>query len=102
MSGLRAPPIRDTIAAMMETETPAHPGSIAAFADDLDRNGFVRIPGLLDPPFMDTLLLRAHARLFRKSAEARAKVKSTRSLCHLRDTPDFAEIIRPQSQMGRE
>src|SRR3546814_10004206 len=71
---------------MMETETPARPGSIAAFADDLDRNGFVRIPGLLDPQFMDTLLLRAHARLFRESAEARAKVTSTGSLCHLSDS----------------
>src|SRR3546814_16707705 len=93
MSGLVAPPIRDTIAAMMETETPARPGSIAAFADDLDRNGFVRIPGLLDPQFMDTLLLRAHARLFRESAEARAKVKSTGSLCHLSASPEFAAII---------
>src|SRR3546814_4333175 len=78
---------------MMETETPARPGSIAAFADDLDLNGFVRIPGLLDPQFMDTLLLRAHARLFRESAEARAKVKSTGSLCHLSDSPEFADII---------
>src|SRR3546814_12643156 len=79
---------------MMETETPARPGSIAAFADDLDLNGFVRIPGLLDPQFMDTLLLRAHARLFRESAEARAKVKSTGSLCHLSDSPEIADLIR--------
>src|SRR3546814_12281231 len=86
---------------MMETETPARPGSIAAFADDLDRNGFVRIPGLLDPQFMDTLLLRAHARLFRESAEARAKVKSTGSLCHLSDSPEFADSSE-ERRVGQE
>src|SRR3546814_17451836 len=42
---------------------------------------------------MATWLLRAHARLFRESAEARAKVKSTGSLCHLSDSPEFADII---------
>lgn len=79
----------------MTTATLPRPAP-ASLADQLDRDGFVRIPQLLDPLLVDTLLLRAHARLFRESAEAREKVKSNGSLCHLSDSPEFADIIGHQ------
>lgn len=59
----------------------------------LERDGFVRARGVLDSWLVDSLLLRAHAALFRESAEARDAVKSNGSLIHLADNPEFADII---------
>ena len=59
----------------------------------LDRDGFVRIEQVIDRTTIDTLLLRAHATLFRESAAARARVRSTGSMCHLGDNPEYADII---------
>jgi hypothetical protein len=42
---------------------------------------------------MDSLLLKAHATLFRESAEAREAVKSNGSLIHLADNPEYADVI---------
>jgi len=60
---------------------------------ELEENGFVRLPGVFDARFMDSLLLRAHATLFRESADAREAVKSNGSLIHLADNPEYAEVI---------
>ncbi|HET6940620.1 MAG TPA: phytanoyl-CoA dioxygenase family protein [Sphingomicrobium sp.] len=62
-------------------------------ADELENNGFVHAIGALDPGLIDSLLLRAHAALFRESAASREAVKSNGSLIHLADNPEFADII---------
>jgi hypothetical protein len=59
---------------------------------ELEENGFIRFEGALDPATIDTLLLRAHATLFREAAH-RETVKSNGSMCHLADSPEFADII---------
>src|SRR5438067_7378678 len=64
-----------------------------SLAGELEDQGFIRAAGALDPGFMDSLLLRAHATLFRESAESRDAVKSNGSLIHLADNPEYAEII---------
>lgn len=61
--------------------------------DVLDRDGFVRAPGVIDAVTLDTLLLRAHATLFRVDQGAREAVKSNGSLIHLGDHPEYADII---------
>jgi hypothetical protein len=65
----------------------------SSLADELETNGFIKAPGAIDPAFIDSLLLRAHATLFRESAESREAVKSNGSLIHLADNPEYAEII---------
>jgi len=70
----------------MESYAPQH-------ADELENNGFVHAIGALDPGLIDSLLLRAHAALFRESAASREAVKSNGSLIHLADNPEFADII---------
>jgi ectoine hydroxylase-related dioxygenase (phytanoyl-CoA dioxygenase family) len=60
---------------------------------ELEEKGFVRFEQALDRVTVDTLLLRAHATLFRESAEDREAVKSNGSMCHLADSPEFADII---------
>jgi hypothetical protein len=62
-------------------------------ADELDDKGFIHAPGLFDSSFMESLLLRAHATLFRESADARAAVRSNGSLIHLADNPEYADVI---------
>lgn len=59
---------------------------------DLDRDGYVRLPGIVDAVTIDTLRLRAEAVLFRESGEARAAVKSNGSMCHVADHPGLADI----------
>ena len=61
--------------------------------EQLDRDGFVRVPGVIDPVTIDTLLLRAQATLFRATQAERDAVKSTGSLIHLSDHPEYADII---------
>lgn len=63
------------------------------FEDELEDKGFIHAAGVLAPELIDSLLLRAHAALFRESAEARESVKSNGSLIHLADNPEFADII---------
>lgn len=74
----------------MAMATKLHP---APLASELEDRGFIRIPGVFDRAFMDSLLLRAHATLFRESADARSAVKSNGSLIHLADNPEYADII---------
>jgi len=62
-------------------------------AEELDDKGFIQARGLLDRAFMDSLLLKAHATLFRETAESREAVKSNGSLIHLADNPEYADII---------
>ena len=62
-------------------------------AAELEENGFIHLPGVFDAGFMDSLLLRAHATLFRESADAREAVKSNGSLIHLADNPEYADVI---------
>jgi Phytanoyl-CoA dioxygenase (PhyH) len=62
-------------------------------ADELEEQGFIRARSAFDRAFVDSLLLRAHATLFRESAEARDAVKSNGSLIHLADNPEYAEVI---------
>src|SRR5437879_4622875 len=62
-------------------------------ADELEQNGFLHARGVFDAAFMDSLLLRAHATLFRESAASRAAVKSNGSLIHLAANPEYAEVI---------
>jgi len=62
-------------------------------ADELEDKGFVQARGVFDAAFMDSMLLRAHATLFRETAESREAVKSNGSLIHLADNPEYAEII---------
>lgn len=68
----------------------AEPTSLAAELEDV---GFIRRRGLFDAVFMDSLLLRAHATLFRQTAESRDVVKSNGSLIHLADNPEYADVI---------
>ena len=42
---------------------------------------------------MDSLQLKAHATLFRETAESREAVKSNGSLIHLADNPEYADVI---------
>src|SRR3954452_23630264 len=65
----------------------------APLAGELEERGFIRIPAVFDAKFMDSLLLRAHATLFRESADAREAVKSNGSLIHLADNPEYADIV---------
>lgn len=71
------------------------PHTVAALApaEQLERNGFVRFTGVLNPVTVDTLLLRAHATLLREKQAAREAVKSNGSLIHLSDNPEYADII---------
>jgi hypothetical protein len=62
-------------------------------ADEIEDRGFARVSGALDPRKIDSLLLRAHATLFRESVTAREAVKSNGSLIHLADNPEYADII---------
>ncbi len=62
-------------------------------AHQLERDGFIHVPGVLTQPLMGSLRLRAHATLFRESAEARDEVKSNGSLIHLADNPEYADIV---------
>jgi hypothetical protein len=63
------------------------------FADELEDRGFARASGALDRGTIDSLLLRAHATLFRESGSARDAVRSNGSLIHLADNPEYADII---------
>src|SRR3569833_906578 len=58
-----------------------------------EENGFVHMRQVFDAGFMDSPLLRAHATLFRESADAREAVKSNGSLIHLADNPEYADVI---------
>jgi len=60
---------------------------------ELEGKGFVQARGAFDPEFMDSLLLKAHATLFRETAESREAVKSNGSLIHLADNPEYADVI---------
>src|SRR5579859_5736464 len=62
-------------------------------ADELEDRGFIHARGVFDARFMDQLLLRAHATLFRETADAREAVKSNGSLIHLADNPEYADVI---------
>src|SRR5258708_5479427 len=62
-------------------------------AHQLERDGFIHVPGVLTQPLMGSLRLRAHATLFRESAEARDEVKSNGSLIPLADNPEYADIV---------
>ena len=65
----------------------------AQLAGELETLGFVRIPCVFGPEFLESLRLRAHATLFREGAEARAAVRSNGSLIHLADNPEYADVI---------
>ena len=62
-------------------------------ADELEEKGFIQTRGVFSPEFMDSLLLKAHATLFRETAESRDAVKSNGSLIHLADNPEYADVI---------
>ena len=62
-------------------------------AGELEDKGFIKARGVFDAGFMDSLLLKAHATLFRESAESREAVKSNGSLIHLADNPEYADVI---------
>lgn len=62
-------------------------------ARQLEQFGFVHAPGMLSPTLIDSLMLRAHATLFRESQEAREAVRSNGSLIHLGDNPEYADIV---------
>lgn len=62
-------------------------------ARQLEQFGFVHAPGMLAPTFIESLLLRAQATLFRESQEAREAVRSNGSLIHLGDNPEYADIV---------
>jgi hypothetical protein len=64
-----------------------------ALADELEDKGFVKVLGTFEDGMVDSLLLRAHATLFRQSAASREAVKSNGSLIHLADNPEFADVI---------
>ena len=72
----------------------------ASLAVELEDQGFIRAPGVFDPDFIDSLLLKAHATLFRESAVARDAVKSNGSLIHLADNPEFADVISSPKLLG--
>src|SRR3954452_24659892 len=65
----------------------------APLAAEMEDQGFIHARGVFDPSFMDSLLLKAHATLFRESADAREAVKSNGSLIHLADNPEYADVI---------
>jgi hypothetical protein len=60
---------------------------------ELETKGFIRAHEVLYPKAIDSLLMRAHATLFRESAEDRDAVRSNGSLIHLADNPEYADII---------
>jgi len=60
---------------------------------ELEDKGFIQARSLFDATFMDSLLLKAHATLFRESAQAREAVLSNGSLIHLADNPEYADVI---------
>ncbi len=60
---------------------------------ELEDVGFIHARGLFGADFMDSLLLRAHATLFRETAQSRDLVKSNGSLIHLADNPEYADLI---------
>jgi hypothetical protein len=62
-------------------------------SSELEDQGFIQARRLFDAAFMDNLLLKAHACLFRQTAESREAVKSNGSLIHLADNPEFADVI---------
>lgn len=66
---------------------------LGTLREQLDRDGYVRVANVIDPVTIDTLLVRAHATLFAESAEARGATRSTGSMCHLSDSPEYADII---------
>jgi hypothetical protein len=72
----------------MATMLRTHP--LAAELEDI---GFIHARGLFDSSFMESLLLRAHATLFRQSTESREAVKSNGSLIHLADNPEYWDVI---------
>jgi hypothetical protein len=61
--------------------------------DELEAKGFIRAAGVLDSALIDSLLMRAHATLFRESTEDRDAVRSNGSLIHLADNPEYADIV---------
>lgn len=65
----------------------------SGLAGELEDKGFIHARGALDRGLIDSLLLRAHATLFRQSAQSREAVKSNGSLIHLADNPEYADII---------
>jgi hypothetical protein len=65
----------------------------APLSAELEDKGFIRAPGILHAGFIDSLLLKAHATLFRESANAREAVLSNGSLIHLADNPEYADLI---------
>ncbi len=73
----------------------------APLAGELEDCGFIRLPGVFDAKFMDSLLLRAHATLFRESGDARDAVKSNGSLIHLADNPEYADVIASPALLER-
>jgi hypothetical protein len=56
---------------------------------------------VFDPKFIDSVLLRAHATLFRETPEAREAVRSNGSLIHLADNPEFADVIAAPALLER-
>jgi hypothetical protein len=60
---------------------------------ELEDQGFIQAREVLDPKTIDSLLMRAHATLFRETAEDRDAVRSNGSLIHLADNPEYADII---------
>jgi hypothetical protein len=73
----------------------------APLAGELEQRGFIHLPGVFDAGFMDSLLLRAHATLFRESTDAREAVKSNGSLIHLADNPEYADVIASPALLER-
>jgi len=65
----------------------------SSLAGELEDKGFIQARGALEAGLVDNLLLRAHATLFRESAQSREAVKSNGSLIHLADNPEYADII---------
>jgi hypothetical protein len=65
----------------------------ARLTGELEDKGFVQARGVFGPEYMDSLLMRAHATLFRESAEDRDAVRSNGSLIHLAENPEYADIV---------
>ena len=76
---------------------PSHPRPLSKALED---KGFIHAKGVFDASFMDQLLLRAHATLFRETTGAREAVKSNGSLIHLADNPEYADVIAAPSLIG--
>lgn len=51
------------------------------------------IPGFLSQEQIEALRLRAHSCLFKLDKQHRAKFRSTGSMCHFADHPEFADLI---------